>query len=71
VVQIAALRRILDEGRTGESCIQTIPGRGYRFTAPVARVAGDASALPPRGSSLTDKPSLAVMPFQNMRHDPE
>jgi DNA-binding winged helix-turn-helix (wHTH) protein len=25
-MQIAALRRILDEGRTGRSCIQTIPG---------------------------------------------
>ena len=38
-VQIAALRRVLDEGRTERSCIQTIPGRGYRFTAPVTRVA--------------------------------
>jgi TolB-like protein/DNA-binding winged helix-turn-helix (wHTH) protein len=34
-VQIAALRRILDEGRAEGSCIQTIPGRGYRFTVPV------------------------------------
>ena len=30
-VQISALRRVLDEGRTGDSYIQTIPGRGYRF----------------------------------------
>ena len=30
-VQIAALRRVLDEGRVGDSCIQTVPGRGYRF----------------------------------------
>jgi len=35
-VQIAALRRVLDDGRTEGSCIQTIPGRGYRFVAPVA-----------------------------------
>jgi TolB-like protein/Flp pilus assembly protein TadD len=34
-VQIAALRRALDEGRAEGSCIQTIPGRGYRFVAPV------------------------------------
>jgi TolB-like protein/DNA-binding winged helix-turn-helix (wHTH) protein len=34
-VQISALRRVLDEGRTGPSLIQTIPGRGYRFVAPV------------------------------------
>jgi TolB-like protein/DNA-binding winged helix-turn-helix (wHTH) protein len=36
-MQIAALRRILDDGRAEGSCIQTIPGRGYRFVAPVTR----------------------------------
>jgi adenylate cyclase len=36
-VQIAALRRILDVGRANGSCIQTIPGRGYRFVVPVTR----------------------------------
>ena len=36
-MQIAALRRVLDDGRAEGSCIQTIPGRGYRFTAPVTR----------------------------------
>jgi TolB-like protein len=75
-VQIAALRRVLDEGRTEGSCIQTVRGRGYRFTAPVTRVAVEArayaaavpiSVLPP----LPDKPSLAVLPFQNMSGDPE
>jgi adenylate cyclase len=34
-VQISALRRVLDAGRQGGSCIQTVPGRGYRFVAPV------------------------------------
>src|SRR5215472_372118 len=34
-VQIAALRRVLDEGRPNGSCIQTVPGRGYRFVASV------------------------------------
>jgi DNA-binding winged helix-turn-helix (wHTH) protein len=75
-VQIAALRRILDERRTERSCIQTIPGRGYRFTAPVTRVAAEgranAAAVPPSGApTLPDKPSLAVLPFQNMSGDPE
>ena len=32
-VQISALRRILDRGRERGSCIQTVPGRGYRFVA--------------------------------------
>ena len=71
-VQIAALRRVLDEGRTERSCIQTFPGRGYRFTAPVTRVAADASALPASGlPALPDKPSIAVLPFANMSGDPE
>jgi DNA-binding winged helix-turn-helix (wHTH) protein len=30
-VQISALRRALDDGRNGASCIQTVPGRGYRL----------------------------------------
>jgi DNA-binding winged helix-turn-helix (wHTH) protein len=33
-VQIAALRRALDEGRAEGSCIQTVPGRGYRLAGP-------------------------------------
>ena len=71
-VQIAALRRVLDEGQAERSCIQTVSGRGYRFTAPVTRVAADASAPPASGlSPLPDKPSLAVMPFQNMSGDPD
>ena len=37
-VHVSALRRILDENREEGSCIQTVPGRGYRFTAPVTRV---------------------------------
>ncbi len=36
-VQISALRRILDQNREQGSCIQTVPGRGYRFVSPVTR----------------------------------
>src|SRR6266849_5878542 len=36
-VQIAALPRILDDGRAEGGCIQTVSGRGYRFVAPVTR----------------------------------
>jgi TolB-like protein/DNA-binding winged helix-turn-helix (wHTH) protein/Flp pilus assembly protein TadD len=43
-VQISALRRILDENRNEGSCIQTVPGRGYRFIAPVTR--GEPAAPP-------------------------
>src|ERR1700736_4294981 len=43
-VQISALRRVLDRGRSEGSCIQTVAGRGYRFVASVTRV---GSASPP------------------------
>ena len=36
-VQMASLRRVLDAGRTQGSCIQTMPGRGYRFLPQVAQ----------------------------------
>src|SRR5262245_35775694 len=47
-VQISTLRRILDDGRSEGSTIQTVPGRGYRFTAPLNWVLGD---LPPVAAS--------------------
>ena len=42
-VQISALRRVLDKGRTEGSCIQTVPGRGYRFVTAVTRLTASAS----------------------------
>ena len=45
-VQIAALRRVLDEGRAGDSCIQTVPGRGYRFVLRATRVEEAQPDLP-------------------------
>ena len=56
-VQLSALRRILDEGRTGGSCIETVPGRGYRFVEPVRRPTCAEAAVastrtgPPRPST--------------------
>jgi adenylate cyclase len=64
-VQIAALRRILDQGHADGSCIQTIPGRGYRFAAGVTRISGEA------GLPLPAKPSIAVLSFQNLSGEPE
>src|SRR6516162_531176 len=74
-VQISALRRILDRDRAEGSCIQTVPGRGYRFVASVTRIAAEAHAnaalvLPGAVPPLPDKPSIAVLPFANMSGDP-
>jgi TolB-like protein len=81
-VQIAALRRVFGEEPGGENWIETLPRRGYRFVGQVSipkqgavTVAPQAPALPiAAGSSnptLPDRPSIAVLPFQNMSADPE
>ncbi|HWN50308.1 MAG TPA: transcriptional regulator, partial [Xanthobacteraceae bacterium] len=44
-VQISALRRALGGGRNGASYIQTVPGRGYRFTPRVNDANGAAGSL--------------------------
>src|SRR5271170_4079553 len=74
-VQISALRRILDRDRADGSCIQTIPGRGYRFTAAVTRVAAEAAAGAPTppSSEVQVRPrlSIVVLPFTNLSDDRE
>jgi TolB-like protein len=75
-VQIAALRRHIDQARTDRGHIQTVPGRGYRFIAPVTRIqagaGGDTATFrPTRAPPLPDKPSIAVLPFQNISGEPE
>lgn len=39
------LRKALDAGETGRQYLQTVPRRGYRFTAPVNEVAGDGELI--------------------------
>jgi DNA-binding winged helix-turn-helix (wHTH) protein/tetratricopeptide (TPR) repeat protein len=60
-VQISALRRVLDQGRTDGSCIQTVPGRGYRFVAPVPDpVPAPEGALPePEPPEIRTPPARA------------
>ena len=77
-VQIAALRRVLDEGRAEGSCIQTVAARGYRFVTPVRRIAHAtpvpmAGITPNEGGSAFVPPCLAVvvLPFANLSDDPQ
>jgi adenylate cyclase len=67
-VHIRALRRALEEDEDGESCIVTVPGRGYRLLRPQDRLAADPAPQPE--SPVPDKPSLAVLPFLNLSGDP-
>ena len=57
-VQISTLRRVLDNGRPGASCIQTAPGRGYRFVAAVTRLDQAAVAEVSLASTAIDGPAL-------------
>jgi TolB-like protein len=84
-VQISALRKALGEDTGGQRYVLTVPGRGYRFAsereergpavgsdiAEEKRRPGppeDVSATVP---PLSNKASIAVLPFQNMSGDPE
>ena len=42
-VHISALRRTLGDGVAGARYVQTVPGRGYRFVAPVVREGAEAA----------------------------
>ena len=56
--QISALRRVLGNGVEANRYVLTVPGRGYRLERGCFE--NDPKPLP------TGKPSLAVLPFQNI-----
>lgn len=68
-VHVSALRKALDLGTGGPSCILTVPRRGYRLVGftdlPLPAGKPVSAAFPP----LPDKPSIAVVPFQSMSGD--
>ena len=67
--QVSALRRALGPDR---DWIMTIPGRGYRFTAPVAPLAGEEVVPLSRPAEEAEPPrlSLMVLPFASRGDDP-
>src|SRR5215469_9091771 len=68
-VHVSALRKTLGEHGDGHSYVVTVPGRGYRL----AGLASSPEAAPSaaQGLPLPDKPSIAVLPFQNLSGDPD
>jgi TolB-like protein len=71
-VHVSALRKALDEEKSGQSYLVTVPGRGYRLIGLKSSVPATVGNLDSRlGSVLPDKPSIAVLPFQSMSADPE
>jgi adenylate cyclase len=77
-VQIATLRRVLGAEPGGDKWIETLPRRGYRFVGPVVtKSEAQVPAAPmrpaekpsPTTPELPDKPSIAVLPFENLSGD--
>lgn len=59
-VHVAKLRRILGDGRGGNRYLLNIPGRGYRFVAPVT-VAEGAKLLAPSTSTEESMATIAAL----------
>src|SRR5215831_1508144 len=68
-VHVSALRKALDEHGGGHSLVVTVLG-GYRLANPGSRPVQFAEDSMPRHLPFPDKPSIAVMPFQNFGGDP-
>jgi TolB-like protein/DNA-binding response OmpR family regulator len=68
-VHVSALRKALDEHGGGHSLVVTVLG-GYRLSNPGSRSAHLAEGSVAPQLPLPDKPSIAVMPFQNFSGDP-
>ena len=70
--RINAARIALDDSGEKQRLIKTLPRRGLRFVGAVREEPGAAdlvSITPPLG--ISDKPSIAVLPFANLSDDPD
>jgi predicted ATPase/DNA-binding winged helix-turn-helix (wHTH) protein len=57
-VHVAALRKALGDGRAGKRYIANIPGRGYRFIAPVTRARRQPAIAPANEAVRGNLPAL-------------
>jgi predicted ATPase/DNA-binding winged helix-turn-helix (wHTH) protein len=62
-VHMAALRRALGDGQAGNRYVVTVPGRGYRFVAPVSMLEPSAPAPP---KSRAEAASNLPLPLTRM-----
>jgi len=76
--RLKAARKAVGDSGKRQQVIKTIHGRGYQFVSPVTEVHSETvkaeqtdSEINKTNLVLTDTPSIAVLPFQNMSADPE
>jgi TolB-like protein len=69
--RINAARRAVGDSGEAQRLIRTLPRKGVRFIAEVKEQATsvDFAALP-RAAEVSEKPSIVVLPFQNLSDDP-
>ncbi|WP_027167787.1 winged helix-turn-helix domain-containing protein [Mesorhizobium sp. WSM3224] len=73
-VQIAAVRRVIENLAGGAGWIETRPRRGYRYVGPAVSVDDlnpAAEILVRPTPTLPGKASIAVLPFSNLSGDPD
>jgi TolB-like protein len=72
-------RSAIGDSGEGQHLIKTLPRKGFRFVGQVQEASGPAgdatddhlAQLPKQALAHPDKPSIAVLPFENMSGDPE
>ena len=73
--RINAVRRALGDDGATQRLIRTFTRKGVRFVREVTEMPDPAAPAgidpPSRTPTAADKPSIAVLPFQNMSRDPE
>src|SRR6185295_4863965 len=70
-VQVSTLRKVLDDGKSGQPHVITVPGRGYRLMTLDRNAPADPSATDNEQRLTIPGTSIAVLPFENMSGDPE
>jgi TolB-like protein len=69
---INAARVAIGDSGEMQRLIKTLPKKGIRFVGAVREDTGEAPAAAPSAPlALPDRPSIAVLPFQNLSSDPE
>ncbi|MGG5821988.1 winged helix-turn-helix domain-containing protein [Falsiroseomonas sp. HW251] len=67
---INAARVAVGDSGDRQALIRTIPRKGLRFVGDAREEVGASSAPPPAPVPLPDRPSIAVLPFDNLGADP-
>ena len=68
---VLKLRRALRDDPRHPTFIQTVSGRGYRFSGPVTSVAPNPTSSALQATAPMKRVMLAVLPFENLSADPD